>query len=71
MSIKPNNNQLKQRNLKYNGTKFKDKHIFIHNISFGEKTKTSLNQVKFFNIGPVGEFSYPIFKLKKKIVNYI
>ena len=29
--------------------KFKDKHIFIHNISFGEKTKTSLNQVKFFN----------------------
>ena len=29
------------------------------------------DQVKFFNIGPVGEFSYPIFKLKKKIVNYI
>ena len=29
--------------------KFKDKHIFIHNISSEEKTKTNLKQVKFFN----------------------
>lgn len=29
--------------------KLKDKHIFIHNISFEEKTETSLKQVKFFN----------------------
>ena len=35
------------------------------------KKKIRNDQVKFFNIGPVGEFSYPIFKLKKKIVNYI
>ncbi len=35
------------------------------------KKKIKNDQVKFFNIGPVGEFSYPIFKLKKKIVNYI
>ena len=35
------------------------------------KKKVKNNQLKFFNIGPVGEFSYPIFKLKKKIVNYI
>ena len=35
------------------------------------KKKVKNDQVKFFNIGPVGEFSYPIFKLKKKIVNYI
>ena len=35
------------------------------------KKKVKNNQLKFFNIGPVGEFSYPIFKLKKKIVNYV
>ena len=35
------------------------------------KKKIKNDQVKLFNIGPVGEFSYPIFKLKKKIVNYI
>ena len=35
------------------------------------KKKVKNDQVKFFDIGPVGEFSYPIFKLKKKIVNYI
>ena len=35
------------------------------------KKKIKNDQVKFFNIGPVGEFSYPIFKLKKKIINYI
>ena len=29
--------------------KLKDKHIFIHNISFEEKTKISLKQVEFFN----------------------
>ena len=29
--------------------KFKDKHIFVHNISNEDKTKTSLKQIKFFN----------------------
>ncbi len=35
------------------------------------KKKIKNDQIKYFNIGPVGEFSYPIFKLKKRILNYI
>ena len=35
------------------------------------KKKINNNKIKFFNIGPVGEFSYPILKKKKKIINYI
>ena len=38
---------------------------------FEVKKRIKNDQVKFFNIGPVGEFSYPILKLKKKIVSYI
>tara|TARA_B100001057_G_scaffold500744_1_gene617521 strand:+ start:3996 stop:4616 length:621 start_codon:yes stop_codon:yes gene_type:complete len=38
---------------------------------FEIKKRIKNDQIKFFNIGPVGEFSYPILKLKKKIVNYI
>ena len=38
---------------------------------FELKKRIKNDQVKFFNIGPVGEFSYPILKLKKKIVSYI
>tara|TARA_A100001015_G_C14760782_1_gene621340 strand:+ start:97 stop:717 length:621 start_codon:yes stop_codon:yes gene_type:complete len=38
---------------------------------FEIKKKIKNDQIKFFNIGPVGEFSYPILKLKKKIVSYI
>lgn len=38
---------------------------------FEIKKRIKNDQVKFFNIGPVGEFSYPILKLKKKIVSYI
>ena len=33
---------------------------------FEIKKRIKNDQVKFFNIGPVGEFSYPILKLKKK-----
>lgn len=38
---------------------------------FEIKKRIKNDQVKLFNIGPVGEFSYPILKLKKKIVSYI
>lgn len=29
------------------------------------------NNIKYIDIGPVGEFSYPLFKNKKKIIKYI
>ncbi|MDB9739010.1 hypothetical protein OAB10_01760, partial [Candidatus Pelagibacter sp.] len=35
------------------------------------KNKLKKKNVFFINLGPVGEFSYPLFKNKKKIVEYI
>ncbi len=29
------------------------------------------DKIKLFNIGPVGEYSYPILKIKSKIINYV
>ena len=29
------------------------------------------DRIRFINMGPVGEFSYPIFKNKKKIISYV
>ena len=33
--------------------------------------KLTKKNIKYISIGPVGEFSYPLFKNKKKIFNYI
>ena len=35
------------------------------------KNKIKNNNIRFINLGPVGEFSYPIFKNKKKIKHYV
>lgn len=35
------------------------------------KSLKQKNKIKHFDIGPVGEFSYPLFKNKKKIIKYI
>ena len=41
--------------------------------SFYKKIREKLkrNNIKYFSMGPVGEFSYPIMKNKKKIINYV
>jgi len=41
------------------------------NYYFELKKRIKNNKIKYYSIGPVGEFSYPIFKFKKKIINYI
>ena len=41
----------------------------FYNLMYNKIKKK--NNIKLSNIGPVGEYSYPIFKIKSKIINYV
>ena len=55
--------------------KLKKKYLSVElDKTFYNQIKKKIKEkdnIKFVNIGPVGEFSYPLFKFKKKIKNYV